>query len=80
MQILKYCIIALKCDLGGVWMEHKKTYNKKEIQTSQGPLIIEGPVSGEQLESLKFHDGLVAFRVPDKQHKALIQKHLQIKQ
>ncbi len=54
-------------------MEHKKTYYSKEFKTPRGPLVIEGPVSHNQLEDLHFHEGLVAFRIPEKQHKALIQ-------
>lgn len=54
-------------------MEHKKTYNMKELKTPHGPLVIEGPISPEALAKLEFHEGLVAFRTPGKQHKALIQ-------
>ncbi|KMY43468.1 acetoin dehydrogenase [Bacillus sp. FJAT-27916] len=54
-------------------MEHKKTYYKRTLDTPRGPLIIEGPVTGDTLKELKFHEGLVAFRIPEKQHKALIQ-------
>jgi acetoin utilization protein AcuA len=54
-------------------MEHKKTYNAKEIKTPHGPIIIEGPIPTEQLERLEFHQDLVAFRPPAKQHQALIE-------
>jgi acetoin utilization protein AcuA len=54
-------------------MEHKKTYNAKELQTPNGPLIIEGPISPEKLASYEFHKDLVAFRPPAQQHKALIE-------
>lgn len=53
-------------------MEHKKTYNAKELKTPQGNLIIEGPITPETLSKLEFHEGLVAFRPPAQQHKALI--------
>ena len=54
-------------------MEHKKTYNAKEIKTPHGNLIIEGPVSPEKLAGYEFHKDLVAFRTPDQQHKALVE-------
>lgn len=54
-------------------MEHKKTYNAKELKTPHGPLIIEGPISPEKLASYEFHKDLVAFRPPAQQHKALIE-------
>ncbi|WP_077214266.1 GNAT family N-acetyltransferase [Bacillus dakarensis] len=53
-------------------MEHKKTYNAKELKTPYGDVIIEGPVSPETLADLEFHSDLVAFRPPEKQHKALV--------
>ena len=54
-------------------MEHYKTYYQKELATSIGPLIIEGPVSSEVLINYSFHDDLIAFRPAEKQHKALIE-------
>lgn len=54
-------------------MEHIKTYNAKEVKTSHGSLIIEGPISSEKLATYEFHHDLVAFRVPEQQHKALIE-------
>lgn len=54
-------------------MEHKKTYNAKELKTTHGRLIIEGPISPEKLASFEFHKDLVAFRPPAQQHKALIE-------
>jgi len=54
-------------------MEHKKTYNAKEIKTKHGSLFIEGPVSPEKLAKLEFHHDLVAFRPPAQQHKALVE-------
>ncbi|MBL4951932.1 GNAT family N-acetyltransferase [Neobacillus sp. OS1-32] len=53
-------------------MEHKKTYNAKELKTPNGTLIIEGPISSVQLKALDFHKDLIAFRPPEQQHKALI--------
>jgi acetoin utilization protein AcuA len=54
-------------------MEHKKTYNAKELKTPQGTLIIEGPISAATLASYEFHKDLVAFRPPAQQHKALVE-------
>ncbi|WP_019154877.1 GNAT family N-acetyltransferase [Robertmurraya massiliosenegalensis] len=53
-------------------MEHKKTYNAKELKTPHGELIIEGPISPEALSEFEFHADLVAFRPAPQQHKALI--------
>lgn len=53
-------------------MEHKKTYNAKELKTPHGNLIIEGPVSSDKLADYYFHDHLTAFRPPEQQQKALI--------
>jgi acetoin utilization protein AcuA len=57
---------------GGGQMEHRKTYNVKELKTTYGDLIIEGPVSPEKLASLDFHEDLKAFRPAKQQQKALI--------
>jgi acetoin utilization protein AcuA len=54
-------------------MEHKKTYNAKELKTANGKLIIEGPISPEKLADYEFHEHLVAFRPPAQQHKALVE-------
>lgn len=54
-------------------MEHKKTYNAKELNTANGKLIIEGPISPEKLADYEFHEHLVAFRPPAQQHKALVE-------
>ncbi|KIL43874.1 GNAT family N-acetyltransferase [Jeotgalibacillus soli] len=54
-------------------MEHKKIYNAKELRTTEGSIVIEGPISSSQLASLEFHEHLVAFRPPEQQHKALIE-------
>jgi acetoin utilization protein AcuA len=58
--------------LGGGAVEHKKTYNAKELKTPHGDLIIEGPISSETLSQLEFHEDLVAFRPAAQQHKALL--------
>ncbi|RBW71449.1 GNAT family N-acetyltransferase [Bacillus taeanensis] len=54
-------------------MDHKKTYNAKEIKTPHGKLIIEGPISANTLTQYEFHNDLVAFRSPKEQHQALIE-------
>ncbi len=54
-------------------MEHKKTYNAKELKTPNGRLIIEGPISPEKLAGYEFHEDLVAFRPSAQQHKALVE-------
>ncbi len=53
-------------------MEHKKKYNIVEIPYQNRTLVIEGPVSGKEINHLEFDDGLVAFRIPDEQKKAII--------
>lgn len=57
--------------LGGANMEHTKTYNAIELKTKHGSLILEGPVSSEDIARLDFHKDLVAFRPPAQQHKAI---------
>ncbi|WP_226670168.1 GNAT family N-acetyltransferase [Metabacillus litoralis] len=54
-------------------MKHPKTYNAKEIKTPTGSIFIEGPISPEKLATYDFNDGLVAFRQPIQQKKALIE-------
>jgi acetoin utilization protein AcuA len=54
-------------------MDHKKSYNAKELETAYGPLIIEGPISSEKMKAYEFHHDLVAFRPPAQQHQALIE-------
>ena len=53
-------------------MEYKKIYNAMELKTKHGNLIIEGPISSEDIARFDFHEGLVAFRPPAQQHKAII--------
>lgn len=53
-------------------MEHLKQYHRNLISTDIGQLIVEGPVSPDTLEQYPFHSGLVAFRPPEEQHKAIV--------
>ena len=48
--------------LGGENLEHNKTYNRMELNTMHQTLIIEGPITAEELQSYEFHKDLVAFR------------------
>ncbi|EDL65318.1 GNAT family N-acetyltransferase [Bacillus sp. SG-1] len=54
-------------------MNHQKTYNAMELKTPKGNLIIEGPVPVSEMIDLEFHEDLTAFRIPEKQHKALVE-------
>jgi acetoin utilization protein AcuA len=54
-------------------LKHVKTYNAMEIKHRNGNIIIEGPITGDHLASLDFHEELVAFRPPALQHQALIE-------
>ncbi|MCM3712102.1 GNAT family N-acetyltransferase [Sporosarcina luteola] len=54
-------------------MEHRKTYNAMEVKHKNGDLIIEGPIPGNELANLEFHEHLISFRPPEQQHKALIE-------
>jgi acetoin utilization protein AcuA len=54
-------------------VEHKKTYYQRDLITSVGHLVIEGPIHPEQLERYEFHEDLVAFRPASKQHQALVE-------
>lgn len=56
-----------------ILLEHIKTYNAMEIKHKNGDIIIEGPVSSEEIARLDFHEDLVAFRPPAQQHKALVE-------
>lgn len=58
---------------GGDLMEHSRTYYSTEVETPAGKLFIEGPVTPESLSQYDFHEGLVAFRQPEQQHKALVE-------
>ncbi|SDI78755.1 GNAT family N-acetyltransferase [Natribacillus halophilus] len=52
-------------------MKHIKTYYSEEIESDGKKLLFEGPISGEQINRYDFHEGLVAFRQPREQKKAL---------
>ncbi|RSL32927.1 GNAT family N-acetyltransferase [Salibacterium salarium] len=53
-------------------MIHKKTYYAREIEVDGRTLLMEGPISGTKIHDYDFHEGLVAFRTPEEQKKALI--------
>ena len=42
------------------------------METKYGTVLVEGPVPSDQLAEYSFHEDLVAFRPPEKQHLALI--------
>lgn len=54
-------------------MEHLRTYNSKKIENSHGTILVEGPVPTNDLQKLKFHEGLTAFRIPEQQFAAIIE-------
>ena len=54
-------------------MEHKKTHYTMKLDTPNGKLIIEGPISSEQLSNHNFHEKLVSFRPAPQQKKALVE-------
>ncbi|MDR4935914.1 GNAT family N-acetyltransferase [Rossellomorea marisflavi] len=54
-------------------MEFKMTYNATELKTTKGRIVVEGPISSEELAKLDFHEDLTAFRPAPQQHKALIE-------
>ncbi|WP_146551055.1 GNAT family N-acetyltransferase [Rummeliibacillus sp. SL167] len=54
-------------------MEHLRTYYSKKLETSLGTILVEGPVSTENLQKLKFHEGLTSFRTPKQQFAAVIE-------
>ncbi|MBU8905210.1 GNAT family N-acetyltransferase [Desertibacillus haloalkaliphilus] len=53
-------------------MDHIKTYYSSELSFGDRTLILEGPLSGQQINDLDFHEGLIAFRSPERQKEALI--------
>ena len=72
-------LLFISCIIGviviifrGELMEHKKIYNAMELKTKHGNLIIEGPISSEDIARFDFHEDLVAFRPPAQQHKAIV--------
>ena len=52
-------------------MNHEKTYHYEAFDTEHGPVIVEGPLPSEDLEKYTFHEGLTAFRPPEKQFEAI---------
>ncbi|KGX89140.1 GNAT family N-acetyltransferase [Pontibacillus litoralis] len=54
-------------------MKHVKEYHCKEISTDNGTIIIEGPLSAEELQPYEFHEHLIAFRPAHKQFEAIKQ-------
>lgn len=72
-------LLSISCIIGviviifrGELMKHKKIYNAMELKTKHGNLIIEGPISSEDIARYDFHEDLVAFRPPAQQHKAIV--------
>ncbi|PYZ93776.1 N-acetyltransferase [Salipaludibacillus keqinensis] len=54
-------------------MKHNKTYHSLEIQGKDGKkFLVEGPVEKRVIEEAEFDEGLVAFRPPQQQKKALL--------
>ncbi|MFC0561995.1 GNAT family N-acetyltransferase [Halalkalibacter alkalisediminis] len=53
-------------------MNYKKTYYSINLPFEDRHLILEGPISAQALEDFDFHPGLVAFRPPAQQKKALV--------
>lgn len=45
----------------------------KEIETPKGVVVVRGPISPEELAGLTMNEGLRAFRLPERQHQALIE-------
>ncbi|MCF6094909.1 N-acetyltransferase [Microaerobacter geothermalis] len=54
-------------------MQHKKDYHSITLETPNGVLVIEGPVAAERLIEMDFDPGLVAFRQPEAQKKAIVE-------
>jgi acetoin utilization protein AcuA len=52
-------------------MNHEKTYHFEAFDTEHGPVIVEGPLSSEELSKYTFNEGLTAFRPPEKQFDAV---------
>lgn len=53
-------------------MEHIKTVHEQTLVLSNGePLLIKGPVTGDEVLRQPFHPGLTAFRPPDEQQRAI---------
>lgn len=52
-------------------MKHPKQYFKETIKNNNQTIIIEGPLSSEELNDFYFDEGLKAFRPADKQYEAI---------
>lgn len=53
-------------------MNYKKTHYSLTLPFEDRTLILEGPISAQELDGFDFHPGLVAFRPPTQQKQALI--------
>lgn len=53
-------------------VEHNKTYHSVVLETSKGPITIEGPLPTEELRKYHFHKDLIAFRPAAEQFEALL--------
>lgn len=54
-------------------MHHIKTYFKEEYDIKEQSFVIEGPLSGDELEKLTYDNDLDAFRPPRDQFEAIIE-------
>jgi acetoin utilization protein AcuA len=54
-------------------MKHVKRYHSQPLVANGKRLQVEGPIEPERLASLRFDEGLKAFRIPEEQHKALVE-------
>ncbi|KHE67517.1 GNAT family N-acetyltransferase [Halobacillus sp. BBL2006] len=52
-------------------MKHEKTYHFETFDSEHGPVIIEGPVSSEDMADYTFDEKLTAFRPSEKQFEAI---------
>ncbi|AKG74297.1 GNAT family N-acetyltransferase [Salinicoccus halodurans] len=54
-------------------MRHKKTYYKEEYDVGDQSFVIEGPLTGEELNQYSYDGGLDAFRPPREQFEAIME-------
>lgn len=54
-------------------MKHQKTYYKTETSADDYTVIIEGPITSNELNQFTFDDGLDAFRQPKDQFQAILE-------
>ncbi|SEQ37879.1 GNAT family N-acetyltransferase [Piscibacillus halophilus] len=52
-------------------MEHPKKYHKQVINKNGRSVVVEGPVTTQELDHYYFDEGLKAFRPPKKQYEAI---------